>query len=60
MVVDDFLSPRYPQVAAAVFNYLQSHPFSFRMFLCGFFKAYLARPRSAHLYLSLIRDEAEQ
>ncbi len=59
LVVDDFLSPRYPQVSAAVFNYMQHHPFSFRMFLCGFFKAYLARPKNVHVYLKMIRDEAE-
>ena len=53
VAVDDFLSPRYPQVAAAVFNYLQLHPFSFRLFLCGFFKAYLARPKHAAAYLEL-------
>jgi Methyltransferase domain len=56
VVVDDFLSPRYPQVAAAVFNYLHLHPFSFRLFLCGFFKAYLVRPKHAAAYLEFVRD----
>lgn len=56
LVVDDFMSPRYPQVAAAVFQYLQAHPFSLRMFLCGFFKAYLARPKHVAGYLSFVRD----
>ena len=60
VVVDDFLSPRYPQVAAAVFNYLLLHPFSFRMFLCGFFKAYLARPKHVAEYLAFTRDELAQ
>ena len=57
VVVDDFMSPRYPQVAAAVFQYLHAHPFSLRLFLCGFFKAYLARPKYVADYLAFIRDD---
>lgn len=56
LVVDDFFSPRYPQVTAAVLAYLQAHPFSLRLFLCGFFKAYLARPPFAGEYLRYVRD----
>jgi methyltransferase family protein len=56
VVVDDFMTPRHPQVMASVFNYLYSHPFSFRMFLCGFGKAYLARPPYVFQYLRFIRD----
>ncbi len=56
LVVDDFMSPRYPQVAAAVFQYLQAQPFALRMFLCGFFKAYLARPKHVAAYLAFVRD----
>lgn len=59
VVIDDFLSPKYPQVSAAVFSYLFTHPFSFRMFLCGFQKAYLARPRFASLYLKFVHESLQ-
>ncbi len=56
VVIDDFMSYRYPQVTASVFNYMHSHPFSFRMFLCGFLKAYLTRPRHVSEYMHFVRD----
>jgi hypothetical protein len=59
VVIDDFLSPKYPQVSAAVFAYLLTHPFSFRMFLCGFQKAYLVRPRFTSLYLNFVRESLQ-
>lgn len=42
--VDDFFSPRYPQVTQAVFEYQTRHPDRFRLFLCGFNKGWLCRP----------------
>jgi methyltransferase family protein len=56
LVVDDFMSPRHPQVTASVFNYMHSHPFSFRIFLCGFLKAYLVRPQHIFRYMHFVRD----
>ena len=57
VVVDDSMSPRYPQVAAAVFRYLQPIRSLLRLFLCGFFKAYLARPKHVADYLAFVRDD---
>ena len=41
--VDDFFSPRYPQLTYAVNEFLLGESSKFRMFLCGFNKAYIAR-----------------
>lgn len=51
---DDFMNPVYPQLTAAVFNYIDKHPFELTMFLCGYNKCYLTRPKAAHSYLKLI------
>lgn len=56
VVVDDFMAANYPQVTAATFAYLQAHPHRLRLFLCGFHKGYLARPRSVRAYLEYLRD----
>jgi hypothetical protein len=56
IVVDDFLSPAYPNLTAAVFIYLYNNPFALRLFLCGFNKGYLVRPRSCRMYLEYVRD----
>ena len=54
LVVDDFMSACYPQITRAVFAYLEAHPFELTMFLCGFNKAYLCRPRDARKYLAYL------
>ncbi len=46
--VDDFFNRRYPQVREAVQRYVQEHSEQFSLFLCGFNKAYLARPHDVH------------
>ncbi len=64
VAIDDFFSPLYPQITESVFRYLSKHPYQFTLFLCGFGKAYLARPKFAHRYLKFCReslvDEIEQ
>lgn len=59
VVVDDFLSPAYPNLTAAVFLYLHNNPFAFRLFLCGFNKGYLVRPRACRMYLEYVRDDLQ-
>ena len=49
--LDDFMMPNYPQVTEAVFRYVRDHPDQYTMILCGYFKAFLARPHFAHRYL---------
>lgn len=51
VVVDDFFSWMYPQITEAVFRYIRSRPDDLALFLCGFNKAYLARPLHVHRYL---------
>lgn len=52
--VDDFFSPRYPQVTAAVFRFLEQRNPIYRMVLCGAGKAYICRTEDHALYDSLI------
>ena len=59
IVVDDFMAANYPQVTAATFAYLHSHPHRLRLFLCGFHKGYLARPRTVRPYLEYLRDRLQ-
>ena len=54
--VDDFFSPMYPQLTAAVFEYLSTHRHELTLFLCGHNKGYLCRPTVSHLYMDLIRS----
>lgn len=54
LVVDDFFSPAYPQVSQAVFRYIERHPYSFQLVICGFQKAYLVRPLAHHVYMEYI------
>lgn len=56
LAIDDFMSPSYPQITAAVFEWLANHPRDFRLFLCGFNKGYCCRVRSADRYLEFVRD----
>lgn len=55
--IDDFISWMYPQIAQAVFGYLKDNPDHFTMFLCGFNKAYLARPLFVHTYLEYCQEQ---
>lgn len=54
---DDFMNPVYPQLTAAIFHYLNNHPYELTMFLCGYNKCYLTRPKSSHLYLEMILNQ---
>ena len=54
--VDDFFHPAFAQITEAVYRYLLGHHYSFVLLLAGFNKAYLARPKFAHRYLSYIRN----
>ncbi len=56
VVVDDFFSWMYPQITEAVFRYVRANPDHFALFLCGFNKAYLARPHRSHEWLAFCRD----
>lgn len=56
VVMDDFFNPAYPQLTDAVFAYLNSNRFKLSMFLCGWNKAYLARPIFARTYRQWIRE----
>lgn len=60
LCVDDFFDFQYPQVTAGLFKYLQLHPYSFRLFLCGYKKAYLARPESVFHYLGYCERMADE
>jgi hypothetical protein len=51
VVVDDFFSWLYPQITEAVLRYVRQFPDDFALFLCGYNKAYLARPHFVHRYL---------
>jgi hypothetical protein len=54
--VDDFFSWMYPQITDAVLRFVREHPEQLTLFLCGFNKAYLARPHAVHGYLEYCRD----
>jgi len=43
LCVDDFFNPRYPHLTFAVNEFLLAKQSEFKMFLCGFNKAYIAR-----------------
>ncbi len=57
LVIDDFFSWLYPQVTEAVLRYVRQNPDDFSLFLCGFNKAYLARPHYVHNYLRFCAEE---
>ena len=50
LVVDDFFNPMYPQITEALFRYLDRNPYTFRLFMVGFNKAYLSRPAAFYDY----------
>jgi predicted O-methyltransferase YrrM len=53
IVVDDFFNIASACITHAVFSFLDQHPHELRMFLCGFNKAYLARPKYVGQYREL-------
>jgi hypothetical protein len=55
VVFDDFLSPAYPQVTQAIFQFLTTRPGRLALVLCGFSKGYLCRPKAAREYLQFVR-----
>jgi hypothetical protein len=55
--VDDFMNIWYPQITEVVFRYLREHPEQFTMFLCGYNKAFLARPHFVHRYLEFTAEK---
>jgi len=57
VVVDDFFSWLYPQVTESVLRYVRERPDDFALFLCGFNKAYLARPHFVHECLRMCAEE---
>lgn len=56
IVVDDFFSVQYPQITAAVFDFLRSNPWDLRLVLAGYNKGYLCRPLKAQELLHHIKD----
>lgn len=54
--IDDFFNWLYPQVTDGVFTYIRDHPEQFALFLCGYNKAYLARPHHVRELLSFCKD----
>jgi predicted O-methyltransferase YrrM len=55
--LDDFLNPMYPQLTHVVCNFVEAHRDELQMFLCGFNKAYVARPEQLRRYLTFVRNE---
>ncbi|HRV80957.1 MAG: class I SAM-dependent methyltransferase [Planctomycetes bacterium] len=55
--IDDYFNWLYPQVTEAVNRYVREHPDQFALFLCGYNKAYLARPHHAHTWLQYCKEE---
>jgi predicted O-methyltransferase YrrM len=55
--VDDFFSPRYPQLTYVLFQFLEQHRAELQLFFCGFCKGYLARPAALPMYLRAVRED---
>jgi hypothetical protein len=53
--LDDFFNPMYPQLTAAVFEYLAVHRHELALVLVGHNKGYLCRPTASHLDRRFIR-----
>ena len=56
--VDDFFSFKYPQLTAAVYQFLLNNPFSFKMFLLSANKCYICRSNAVQMYDDSIRERA--
>ena len=54
--LDDFMSPRYPQITIAALRFLDRLEGGFTLFLCGFGKGYICRTGAAPPYLEYLRD----
>jgi len=54
--VEDFFNWWYPQITEAVLRYCCDNSEHFQLFLCGYDKAYLARPRVKHDLLEHCAD----
>jgi predicted O-methyltransferase YrrM len=54
--VDDFFSPKYPQLTYLLCKFLEQHRAELQLFLCGYYKGYLARPGALPKYLQAIRE----
>jgi hypothetical protein len=46
----------YPQLTMAAFRWPERHPAELTLFLCGFNKGYLCRPRAAGRYLRFVHE----
>ncbi len=57
--VDDFFTPAYPQVTAAVFAFLATRRQRLQLFLCGYTKGYICRREDASEMLAFLRDKAK-
>jgi predicted O-methyltransferase YrrM len=55
--VDDFMSPRYPQLTYVVCTFLEQHRAELQMFLCGFNKTYLVRPNALAAHLGFVKEQ---
>jgi predicted O-methyltransferase YrrM len=55
LVIDDFFSASYPQITQAVFRFMDVNPSRLMLFLCGYNKGYLCRPRAAREYLVFLK-----
>jgi predicted O-methyltransferase YrrM len=53
--LDDFLNTSFPQVSAVTFEFLKDHPDELKLFLCGYGKGYLCRPRKQHDYIEFLK-----
>jgi predicted O-methyltransferase YrrM len=58
--VDDFFNARYPQLTYAVNEFLLTENSEFKMFLCGFNKAYIVRARRHREFLRSIHANLGQ
>ena len=56
LILDVFFNPMYPQLSEAAFSFLAQNKYKLSMFLCGWNKAYLARPLYALHYRSFVRQ----
>lgn len=54
--VDDFFNFKYPQLTAAVYDFLIANPLRFRMLFCGFNKCYICRAPDYAAYEKDIRE----
>ncbi|MEL7444439.1 MAG: class I SAM-dependent methyltransferase [Pseudomonadota bacterium] len=58
--VDDFFSFKYPQLTAAVYQFLLARPFEYKMFLASGNKCYICRSSAFEAYDDYIRANAAQ